>query len=121
MAIKESQMWAFQTLLKAGSKIDIKTFSDETLAHYAVKSIGNAPQFLRILQSKGLDLNQKDKNGKTPFQFAKEKNLTRVISSLKELGMEDEVTKEGVKSSKKVDKLIFATNFDRKGMFQKQY
>lgn len=102
MAIKESQMWAFQTLLKAGCRVDIKTFSDETLAHYAAKSIGNAPQFLRILASKGLDLNQKDKSGKTPYQFAKEKNLVRVINSLKELGVSEEDPKEETKSSKKV-------------------
>ncbi len=89
MAIKESQMWAFQTLLKGDCRVDLKTNEEETLAHYAVKTIGNAPQFLRILQSKGLDLNQKDKNGVTPFIFAREKQLVRVINALQELGIQE--------------------------------
>jgi len=89
-AIKESQMWAFQTLLKEGAKIDFKTADGETLAHYAVRSIGNAPQFLRVLSSKGLDLNIQDKSGKSVMKIAKEKNLGRAINTLIELGITEE-------------------------------
>jgi len=94
-AVKESQMWAFQTLLKEGALIDFKTVDGDTLGHYAVGSIGNAPQFLRILASKGADLNAPNKSGKTIMKIAQEKNLTRAINTLIELGIKKE---EGLKT-----------------------
>lgn len=107
IAIRESQMWGFQTLLKGGCKIDINTFDGESLAHYAVRSIGNSPQFLRILASKGGDLNVKNKNNETPFLVAKEKKNTRALTALKELGVKEEERKENkeVKETGKVKKL----------------
>ena len=102
-------MWAFQTLLKEGAKIDFQTADGETLAHYAVRSIGNAPQFLRVLSSKGLDLNAQDKNGKSVMKIAKEKNLGRVINTLIELGITEEKT--GTETSAAQPKKVFFISF----------
>ena len=89
VAIRESQMWAFQILLKAGCKIDLTTTNGDSLAHYAVKTVGNAPQFLRILASKGADLRSENHAKQNPLALAKEKNHTRALTMLKELGIND--------------------------------
>ena len=102
VAIRESQMWAFQILLKAGCKIDLTTTNGDSLAHYAVKTVGNAPQFLRILASKGADLRSENNAKHSPLTLAKEKNQTRALTALKELGINYEASQHtnGDKSTK---------------------
>lgn len=80
-------MWAFQILLRAGCRIDLNTTNGDSLAHYAVKTVGNAPQFLRTLASKGADLRLKNNSGRTPLSIAEEKNQSRILATLKDLGI----------------------------------
>ena len=105
-------MWAFQTLLKEGALIDFKTVDGDTLGHYAVGSIGNAPQFLRILASKGADLNTPNKNGKTIMKIAQEKNLARAVNTLIELGIKKEEVAEEKKSFKTAEVQPKKVNFE---------
>lgn len=92
LAIRESQMWAFQMLIKNGARTDIVNNDQESLIHYAVNGIGNSLQFIRTLASKGVDLNLENKWGETALDVAKKKNLTRVANLLLELGAKEKET-----------------------------
>lgn len=99
-------MWAFQILVREGCNVNLTTNNGESLAHYATNSIGNSTQFLRVLASKGADLETRDKNNKRPMDIAKEKKLVRVIAQLKELGARegDTVQPKEKEESKVIDK-----------------
>jgi hypothetical protein len=106
LAIRESQMWAFQVLIKNGAKFDIINNDKENLIHYAVSGIGNAQQFIRTLVSKGVDVNQENKFGETPLDIAKKKNLSRIADLLKELGAKEKATTTSTSPQKIAPKVI---------------
>jgi ankyrin repeat protein len=95
LAIKESQMFAFQILLKHQARLDLYTDDDkEGVMHYAVKGIGNAQQFIRALAHKSADVEMKNKFGDTPLMLARKKKLKRIEETLLEVGAKDPNVKD---------------------------
>ena len=71
---------AFQTLVRAGARLDVRTHSGSTILHIAVLPMYNLSKSIRILQAmrdldlSGLDLDARDEDGFTAFDLLKKRN-----------------------------------------------
>ncbi|MCC6699655.1 MAG: ankyrin repeat domain-containing protein [Candidatus Hydrogenedentes bacterium] len=85
MATMNGQIDILKLLLDhPGAEQNPVTDSGETLMHRAARN--GYPNIVRYLAERGMDINARDKSGKTPLDMAKSQNHPPVLSVLRELG-----------------------------------
>lgn len=83
-AVANGHMDIFESLLKAGAKIDVMNSGGNSLAHVAVK--GGNMEIIEEIFSKGISLNITNSKNQTPLHFAVKYGRAKAISFLRQKG-----------------------------------